>query len=78
MQIMGDLILYDLEYVLEVKYQYKPVEKYTNPMLFPMAYISVYTVTAGKFRIHLWDSNIIPSACEPKALPDCATAAINL
>ena len=33
MQIMGDLISDNLEYVLEVKYQYKPVEKYTNPML---------------------------------------------
>ena len=52
MQIMGDLILDELEYVLEVEYQYKPVEKYTNPMLFPMAYISVHTVTACKFRVH--------------------------
>ena len=52
MQIMGDLILDELEYVLEVEYQYEPVEKYTNLMLFPIAYISVYTVTAGKFRVH--------------------------
>ena len=40
------------EYVLEVEYQYKPVEKYTNSMLFPMAYILVYKVTAFKFRVH--------------------------
>ena len=52
MQIMGDFILDEREYVLEVEYQYKPVEKYTNPMLFPMAYISVHTVTACKFRVH--------------------------
>ena len=43
MQIMGDLID-ELEYVLE--YQYTPTEKFTNPMLFSMAYISDYTVTA--------------------------------
>ena len=49
---MGDLILDELEYVSEVEYHYKPVEKYTNPMLFPMAYISVYTVTACKFRVY--------------------------
>ena len=48
---MGDLILDELEYVLEVN-NTKPVEKYTNPMLVPMAYISVYTVTACKFRVH--------------------------
>ena len=52
MQIMGNLILDKLEYVLEVEYQYKSVEKYTNPMLFPLAYISVYTVTACKFWVH--------------------------
>ena len=52
MQIMGDLILDELEYVLEVECQYKPVEKYTNQMLFPFAYIAVYTVTACKFRVH--------------------------
>ena len=52
MHIMGDLILDELEYVLEVEYQYKPVEKYTNPMLFSMAYISGYKVTACKFRVH--------------------------
>ena len=48
---MGDLID-ELEYVLEVEYQYNPAEKYTNPMLLPMAYISVYTVTACKFWVH--------------------------
>ena len=32
MQIMGDWILDELD-VLEVEYQYKPVEKNTNPML---------------------------------------------
>ena len=48
---MGDLID-ELEYVLEVTYQYNPAENYTNPMLFPMAYISVYIVTACKFRVH--------------------------
>ena len=52
MQIMSDLILDEIEYVLEVEYQYKPVEKYTNPMLFPIAKISVYTVIACKFRVH--------------------------
>ena len=52
MQIISDLILDELEYVLEVEYQYKPVEKYTNPMLFPIAKISVYTVIACKFRVH--------------------------
>ena len=52
MQIISDLILEELEYVLEVEYQYKPVEKYTKPMLFPMAHISVYKVTACKFRVH--------------------------
>ena len=58
---MVDLILDELEYVLEVEYQYKPVEKYTNAMLFPMAYISVYTVTACKFfgYISLNLSNIV-------------------
>ena len=55
MQIISDLILDELEYVLEVEYQYKPVEKYTNPMLFLMAKISVYTVTACKFRVHCFD-----------------------
>ena len=45
MQIIGDLID-ELEYVLEVEYQYNPSEKYTNPIPFPMAYISDYTVTA--------------------------------
>ena len=51
MQVMGDLID-ELEYVLEVEYHYNPAEKYTNPILFPMAYISVYTVTSRKFREH--------------------------
>ena len=47
MQIMNDLKLNELEYVLEVEYQNKPVEKYTNPMLFPDC-----SVTACKFRVH--------------------------
>ena len=45
---MSDLID-ELEYVLDVEYQYNPAEKYTNPMLFP---ISAYKVTACKFRVH--------------------------
>ena len=49
MQIMGDLILDELEYVLEVEYQYKPVEKYTSQLLFPMACFSVYNATACTF-----------------------------
>ena len=51
MQITGELID-ELKYVLEVEYQYKPAVKYTNLLLFPMAYILVYTVTACKFRLH--------------------------
>ena len=51
MQISGDLI-YELKYVLEIEYQYRPVVKYTNQLLFQMACIPVYTATACKFRVH--------------------------
>ena len=51
MQITGELID-ELKYVLEVEYQYKPVVKYTNLLLFPMACIYIYTATACKFRVH--------------------------
>ena len=65
---MGELILDELEYVLEVEYQYKPVEKYTKTMLFPIAYISVYTETACKFRVHFLELINIVSILTPNLI----------